>query len=441
MMRAILFGAAIAMASPAFAQTTERLTVDAAVAMAMANNRSVMNAALETEKAENDVQSARSQRLPQFSLDTTMSELLSPVHVRFAQGAFGSYPGIGPIPGTDTAITTSAKPTLVLSAQISQPLTQLHELNLNVRLSESASQLARETARATRLTIGYQVKRLYYAILQNENALAATEHSAAVLRELGRVVGERVIQKAALRADALDVDTRAARVEQQRVTIAHAIASQKEQLNQLLGRDVRTAFELDGMPDGDVTAADLDAAHSRALEARPELRQTRIRLQQAMIAERLARADRVPDVSLTISYYSPMNIDGAPRNIASAGVQLQWEPFDWGRRSRAVASRQIDVQRAENALRDEQDRAVIEVSAQFRKLSEARIALRVAALAQQQTREISRVRADQYRLQAALLSDVLQAASSQADADSQYQQALAALWAARAEFERALGED
>jgi hypothetical protein len=32
----------------------------------------------------------------------------------------------------------------MLSAQISQPLTQLHELNLNVRLSESASQLARE---------------------------------------------------------------------------------------------------------------------------------------------------------------------------------------------------------------------------------------------------------------------------------------------------------
>jgi outer membrane protein TolC len=84
---------------------------------------------------------------------------------------------------------------------------------------------------------------------------------------------------------------------------------------------------------------------------------------------------------------------------------------------------------------------VIEVNAQFRNLSEARMSVRVAALAREQTREISRVRADQYRVQAALLSDVLQAAATQADADNQYQQALAALWVARAEFERALGED
>ena len=69
------------------------------------------------------------------------------------------------------------------------------------------------------------------------------------------------------------------------------------------------------------------------------------------------------------------------------------------------------------------------------------MALRVAAMAQQQARETSRVRADQYRVQAVLLSDVLQAAAVQADADNQYQQALAGLWLARAEFERALGEE
>ena len=149
----------------------------------------------------------------------------------------------------------------------------------------------------------------------------------------------------------------------------------------------------------------------------------------------------MPDVSLALSYLSPMNIDGAPRNIASVGVQFQWEPFDWGRRSRTVASRQIGVQQAANALRDEEDRAVIEVGAQYRRLTEARMSLRVAALAQEQAREISRVRADQYRVQAVLLSDVLQAAAAQADAENQFQQAIAGLWLARAEFERALGEE
>jgi outer membrane protein len=436
-----LMVALLAMPLGAAAQSPERLTVEAAVAMAMAHNRSVANAALDADKAVNDVQSARSRRLPQFAIEMTMSQLLRPINVLFPQGSFGTYPGVGPIPSVDTSLVTAAKPTLLMNAQVSQPLTQLHEINLNVRLSESASQLARETARATRLTVGYEVKRLYYSILQSESALQAAAQSAAMLKELGRVVGNRVIQNAALKADALDVDTRLARVEQQRLSLEHNVLSQKERLNQLLGRDVRTPFETAGVAEGELAAMDLGAAQSRALDFRPEVREARVKLEQAKTAHRIAKADRLPDVSLALSYVSPTNIDGAPRNIASVGVQFQWEPFDWGRRSRAIASRATGVQQAANAVRDQEDHALIEVSAQYRRLSEARMALRVARLAQEQAREISRVRADQYRVQTVLLSDVLQAAAAQADADNQLQQAIAGLWLARAEFERALGEE
>ena len=425
----------------AAAQPAERLTLDAAVAMAMAHNRTVAMASRETGKAAHDVATVKSRRLPQFGVDATVSELLRPINVHFPQGAFGTYPAIGPIPATDTAITTPAKPTAIVSAQVTQPLTQLYEITLNVRATEAALALSRESERSSRLAVAYEVKRLYYSLLQNESALAATEYSVTMLRELGRVVGNRVIQKAALRADALEVNTRVARIEQQRLALVNTIATQKEQLNRLVGRDVRTAFETAGVPEGEIAAADLDVAQSRAIESRPELREKRLQIAQAQLAHRIAKADRLPDVSVALSYYSPMNIDGAPRNIASAGLQFQWEPFDWGRKSRAVASRQLSLEQAELALQDESDRVLIEVGAQHRRLNEARMALRVAAMAQEQARETSRVRADQYRVQAVLLSDVLQAAAAQADADNQYQQALAGLWLARAEFERALGEE
>jgi outer membrane protein TolC len=62
-------------------------------------------------------------------------------------------------------------------------------------------------------------------------------------------------------------------------------------------------------------------------------------------------------------------------------------------------------------------------------------------MGQETARENVRLRLTQYDVQAALLSDVLQTQSSLADSDSQYQQALAAFWTARADFERALGED
>ena len=82
---------------------------------------------------------ARSRRLPQFGVDATMSELLRPIHVQFPQGAFGTYPTIGPIPAADTSLITAAKPTLLISAQVTQPLTQLHEIN-----SERAAQRSRQ---------------------------------------------------------------------------------------------------------------------------------------------------------------------------------------------------------------------------------------------------------------------------------------------------------
>ena len=46
-----------------------------------------------------------------------------------------------------------------------------------------------------------------------------------------------------------------------------------------------------------------------------------------------------------------------------------------------------------------------------------------------------------YRLDAVLLKDVLQAQTSLADADYEFQKALLTFWSAKADFEKALGED
>jgi outer membrane protein TolC len=347
-----LFATACAM--PAFAQTAApQLSLDEAVALAIANNRRVANAALEVDQRSHDV----------------------------------------------------------------------------------------ESARATRLTVEYEVKRLYFAILQTESAIEAASHSLTLLHELSRVVADRVVQRTALDGDAYAVDVRLARAAAERDALINAAANQKEQLNQLLGRDIQTAFVTAGVPSGDPVIDDAAAVHTRALAARPDVRQARARLQQAELARQRARTDYLPDVSLALSYISPIIIDGAPRHIATAGVQLQWEPFDWGRRSHTVASRGLAVQQAANALREQEDQARLEVNARVRKLADATREVQVAALAQRAARETSRVRAAQYRVNAALLSDVLQAAASQAEGDHQYVQALAALWVARAEFERAIGEE
>ncbi len=186
----------------------------------------------------------------------------------------------------------------------------------------------------------------------------------------------------------------------------------------------------------------LAAARTFALEQRPEIREARLRIKQAELDKRVKKSEYIPDVSLAVTYVSPRNFDEfVPRNFAAAGVMVNWEVFDWGRKKRELAERQKTIEQTTNSLRDAESSVMIEVGAKMRDLQQAGQALRVAKLRQETERENMRVSIDKYKLQSALLSNVLQTQATLADADYKYQQALMAFWTAKAEYEKAIGAD
>ncbi len=430
-----------AVAQPAATAPGERLTLEAAIRLAVENNRQLQSARLQIEKAETDVATARSHRLPSFEIKGTASQLLTPVDFAFPQGAFGTFPGIGPIPAADTNVSVPRQPTYYVSSQVSQPLSQLFRIGLGVRSATKAREIEMEHARSQQLSVINSVKRLYFAILQTESALTANAEAVAMYRELDRTLQNRVAQKVALRADSLDVQFKLAQEELERTTRENALASQKEQLNQLLGRDVRTAFTVEEVSAVSPLEVDLKAAQAHALDVRPDVREARLKLEQADLDRRIAKADRIPDVSLAVSYTSNFNIDVLPTNLATAGVQLTWEPFDWGRRKQAVAAKSATVEQARLNIREIEDKTIVEINSRFRTLAEKRALLNVVRMAQTTMREKLRVKTNQFQLQAVLLPDVLQVRAELADADDRYQQTLLEFWIAKADYELALGEE
>src|SRR5262249_39567339 len=271
-------------------------------------------------------------------------------------------PGVGPFPTTSTTVTTPQRPTLFVSAQAMQPLSQLFRINLGIRGAEANRDLERERGRDQEIAVINSVKRLYFALLQTETAIAASDEAITVYHELHRTLDVRVAQKVALRSDALDVDARLAQEEFTRMTRAHALESQKEQLNQLLGRDVRTAFDIE--PVADLAAHDVDVAGAPQPPAppRPGVPPARRHAGQADLDRRMKRAEWIPDVGLAVSYNSNFNIDVMPKNLASLGVQVKWEPFDWGRKGRELAAKTHAMEQARLAVREAEDRAVLEVN-------------------------------------------------------------------------------
>jgi outer membrane protein len=426
---------------PASAPVGERLTLDAAIRMAVDNNRQVQSARLQIEKADADVAAARTRRLPVFETELQASQLVSPVDFAFPQGAFGNFQATGPIPANDTTISVPRQPTYYVSSQVSQPLSQLFRIGLGIQSATTTSEIERERARAKELSVINSVKRLYFAILQTESALTASEEAIQLYRELDRTLQVRVAQQVVLRSDALDVQFRLAQEELERTTRHNALASQKEQLNQLLGRDVSTAFEVADVIDTPVLDIDLKAVHARALENRPDVREARLTLEQADLDRRIAKADRIPDVSLAFSYISNFNVDVLPNNFATVGVQVKWEPFDWGRKKHEVAAKTHTVQQARLGVREVEDRTVLEINSRFRTLAEKRALLNVARMAQATAREKLRVKTNQYQVQAALLPDVLQVRAELADMNDRYQQALMDFWTAKADYDLAVAEE
>ena len=423
----------------------EVLTLDQAINIALRDNRNTQNARFEVDKTHEKLAATRTQLLPSFKLSSLVSQPLSTFDTTFEKGIFGTFPTIGPIPNEETVITSDTKPTALIVGQISQPLSQLHRIKLQIKQQETAGQISEAQLSAKQQKLVNDVKRAYYGILETQSAHDAAEANIKLYRELDRVTGEYVVQQVVLKTEHMDVQTRLAKAEYDVLTLKNLLSTRKEQLNNLLGRDVRTEFAVsEGLEAVQIMMreTDLTQARERAVAQRPEIREARLRVEQAKINKRIKKSEFIPDVSLTVNYVSTFSYsDFLPRNVSGVGVQMDWEVFDWGRKKRELSERERSISQADNDLKEMQSQVEMEVNARFRTVQESSHLLRVAKLAQTTARANVQLVAHKYRLDAVLLKDVLHAQSALANSDYDYQKALLSFWTAKADFEKAIGEE
>ena len=221
----------------------------------------------------------------------------------------------------------------------------------------------------------------------------------------------------------------------------HTLASQKEQLNVLLARDPATPFRVSDAPATPPAAIDLDAAREAALRQRPDLQKAKLQTSYSDYGVRLGRAAYIPDVSLVVRYIAPVTADQLPKQIAYAGIEISWDIFDWGKKSHALEQSKKALEQAKNAAEDAASQVVLDVNSGFRKLQDAEAFVKVSEANREYARQALREVTDQFRQQAALLKDVLNAQATLGQASTQYQQAVLSYWEARANFDKAVGAD
>jgi outer membrane protein TolC len=412
---------AAAAAGSAYAQPPT-LTVNEAVRLALAGNRDLALAAQEVEKAALSVDASKTAKKPRFNVSFFEPVLFT--HLDFRLGALGTLD----LPHNFAFALGTA----------TQPISQLYDIGLGIKAASLSKDLASERLRAARQTVVDEIKRAYYGILRAESGLKASREAVGLLTEAERLMDALVTERAALRADLLDVQTRRAKQEHDLLVLEDTMATGRERLNVALGRDPETPFALERVALALPAEVDLTAARATILDRRPDVRQTRITIDLAKTDWKLKKAEQMPHVGALFSYVGNINMPLLPGNIAAAVIQASWEPFDWGRKGYERATKQIAVRQAETMARQLEATVAVDLNARARALREARSLAAVTEMATQAAQERLRVMLDRRSEEALLAKDLLQAQVAVAEADHNYQAALLAYWEARADFEKAV---
>jgi len=416
------------------------LTLDEAVSIASEHNRDVRVKSLEVTKAGEKVAQTRTKYLPKLDTYVMAGYLLQPLEFTIPAGTLGNYQGTGPIPDKDSTIRSNQFSALVyLSA--AQPLTQLYKVNLADKQAQLGTELFKQSVRAEQHEIRLKVKDAYYRAVQLQAQVEGAKADVQYLTELSKLTDRRLSAQTVLASDSLTVKAKLKQQRYQLLTLQDAFELQKQSLNNLLGRALRTQFSVEIQPQADGAELDMERARKQALESRPELSEARLQTKIAHMDVQRERAEYIPDISLQLSYLSFPNVKFMPQNIWNIGLLFQWQPFDWGYKKHRIAEFRAATEQKKVMEQDAEQRVLLDVEDKFRKAGQARMLLE----AQTDAREAERVKlrevTDRYTQKAALLPDVLRQQAALSQAESQYQQALAGFWTSRAEFEKAIGAE
>jgi outer membrane protein TolC len=409
------------------------LSLSQAIQIALENNRPVNIAKLDISKSNWQVAQIKSKRFPAINTYLFASGDITSPTFTFPAGSFGQQ--------KPQTFNLSNGITGYASFQIAQPVSQLYQIHLAIQLQELSTDLATEQYQGKRQSLAADVKQAYYATLQTESSLDATRALVKQYEETDRVTSQYLAQESVLKSDSLQVKAKLAQARYQIVQLRDTLDTQKEHLNELLGRDLDVPFRTEAVPGITPAETDMKLARQTALAQRPEVKEAEIDVSRADYDRRLSKSKYIPDVGAAIHYLDPINTQILPQNILSAGMELKWVPFDWGGRRDEVRGKDVSVQQSHYQLEETKAQVLLDVDNNFRKLEESRSLLDVAQAGRDAADEKMREVNNQFKKSAVLMRDVLQQQAAVANADLEYEQSLLSFWNAKAAFEKALGEE
>jgi len=426
---------------PAAEASVVRLTVDEAVARAIAASPRLGRLSALEAAAEAQARGARADRWPQVDLGagyTRRSEV--PELAIFA-------PTNNPAqPVERIVVFPNIQDNWRLRAGLALPIWTGGRLGGQIEAAAQGRAAAGEDLRAGRADLVFETKSAYWSLVTaRESQRVLLESIRAYEAHLADARNRERFGLAA-RNEVLAVQVEQDRVELDRLRAEAAADAAEANLHRLLDLPPNSRVSpAEPLETSAVPRPDVEALVAEAQAGRAERKAVAARVAAAEAVAGAERGARLPQMALTGGYtYANPNRDIVPpttdwKDTWDLGVGLSWNVFDGGRRSANEARARAQADAAREQLR-ELDRWIrLEVTQRALELRTAEARLAVAGRSVESAAESRRVAGDRYREGVIPSSELMDAEVAHERAALARTEALAALRLTAAGLDRAVG--
>jgi outer membrane protein len=404
------------------------ITVDEAVAMAIAQNAALQAARARLEAGQAAASSTARRLAPAIHLgdeyqhyNSTFDAAISPV---------ASFR----VRGRDTNMFTVAA---------DQPLLGLLRLSADYSGQQESAEAGAAQVESAELSLRQAVETLYLRVFEARALEGTALASERELNDRLDVARAQLATGVLTEADVLRVQVAAANARQQAIQAHSQELVSRAGLLALMGLPADDAgvtfIEPKSLLESGQKRPEPSAAQDQALSGRPEILQTRLSLQAGEHQQRARLYALLPEIDLEGAYLRSYGQVIVPTNSEFIGLKAQWAIWEWGASYAAYRASQAQARAAAFDLENQKQQIRAEVTSGMAQLDAAASAISVAEQTIASAEEAYRVTDAQLQAGTATTTDLLEAQSALTQARLNYLRAQYELAISRVNLRRALG--
>jgi outer membrane protein TolC len=326
--------------------TPPTLTLEQCLVIAQEQNRTLHTTQQTVLQADGRIMEARGVGRPQLNVSSGTRLVTEEQNLPLAVGIDGNQQLIF------VNAPLSPDRTGYAGMSISQVIDISGLIKTGVTVASLGKQAAQLNVQITRNDLMLQVKATYYEVLRAK-ALVVVAQDAITNAQTRRKTAQALVDAGiSSKVDVYRADAAIAAAQQAFIAARNAVEVSKAGLNNLLGRDINTTFDVQS-PDGAVVPQmPYDTALQEALAHRPEIMAAHTNRQITEQQEKLAQRGRKPSLVLNASanYNVAHRVSGA--TIGSVGAAIVFPLSDGGITRGWLIQAQADIENAMVAIDD-----------------------------------------------------------------------------------------